>query len=377
MFRYRSLLLALGLILVAGGLSAVSSELPAVALRGNLRLALLMLFFFCCLVLLDGQQESGRRTIYRLLYGLCLLLAAGGVFEAVVPQSDLLALFRSEGSRSIYPRIASFLLWPNQFGIVMSSGLAIGEVLRRSPAVGRGRVALRGRLLDAAQLLLLSQCLQSGSRTAWGVAGILAVFLLARRATDIRRLTLAFVVALVLVLTLPTPARQVGFQHPPLTGDALLPPRFFAAPETTSVRRSAASRLDLYRGAVEDWSASPWTGLGVDVFERTTGVEVMGRRGFNVHSLPLAVLVETGVLGVLAAVWLGLQLWQLRCRGSDLTATLVQAPVIAIGAGQLLDWFLYDFGFMVVSMVFVAGFITSPGRHLSPCCERRDQELGR
>jgi O-antigen ligase len=294
--------------------------------------------------LLLVADDRRRWSATRLAHGFLLGLAALGVVEAFFPESALFVLFRTDGSLSISPRVASLLGWPNQFGVLMAVGVVLTEQLRRRELVGP-------RLGWICLVVFLTQAAQSGSRNSWLTLLGALVWMAARRMMPARRAAGLGALFVAIVLILPVSARQTG-----LWDHSWSPGRFDDQPWTPSLSSPGLSlslRTQLWREAVHEIREHPVAGLGLEVFEIEVGPRVMGRRGYNAHNLALNIAAELGLVGLALALVVGVQLVRTRSPDTD----LAEAALVTMLGGQVLDCFVHDPTFMGVLYFFAAAFV--------------------
>jgi O-antigen ligase len=340
--RQKWLLAALLGLSVWALVASLFGVMPAVSSYYWLKFNLLGLAVPAFLLLVARERRMWTAT--RLVHAFLLALALVGIIEVIFPQSPIFSTFRSEGSLSIYPRVASLLGWPNQFGLLMAVGVVLTELLRR-----RGFIERRVGLVCTA--IFLTQVAQSGSRNAWlalfGALGWMAV----RRMLPVKRAAAVGAVFVAIVLILPVSARQTG-----LWDLSWFPDRFEEQPWTPSLSPPGLSlslRSQLWREAAVEIRNHPISGLGVEVFEIEIGPRVMGRRGFNAHNLVLNTTAELGFVGLALAVLVGVRLY--RSRSPD--TAVAEAVLVTMLGGQILDCFVHDATFMSVFYFFAASYV--------------------
>ena len=352
--RHALLLAAAGALLAWTWLSAVASRWPDTAIRMAVKSTLYAGAFVALVARFEEEERAARslRAILLFLAG----LAALGVVESAFPDADLFRLFRSDRSLSIQPRVSSILPWPNPYGVLMVAGVALSEGMAAARLLARGPALL-------ASLLFLTQVAQSGSRNAWGVAGLVLV-LVAVRAARARKgwreaLLAAFFAAGLFLL--PVAAYQLRIEKSSPVARALLPDRYVGTSSLADPMLSLSLRWKIWHLGVVCVSYQPVLGLGPGVFTKVATPTVMGgRAGFNAHDLPLDLAVDVGLpgllLGLLSVAALRPARWLSRPAGTALAAIL---------AGQLLDCFLYEPATVIV-MLAVAASLAVPRDGTSP-----------
>ncbi len=341
-------LLPATIALVAWSLAvSVLSEQPEVSFRYWVKYLVYLVVWAGFLFVFSVRSLHGAAylTAYWFLVGLALM----GVVEMAFPGSAVFRVFRTPESLLCRPRIASLLSSPNTYGALMVLGLALGERLR-----ARGR--LRGAVYVAGVFLLTVQVAQSGSRNAWLVlAGVLVWMLIRHMMSPLRAAGLAAGFAMALVV-LPIPARQAGIEPPTFVPQAgfLLRKGDLQSVALCPAPVTFALRLALWREALTEFERRPLQGIGIGVFQRTGGLRVMGKEGFNAHNLPLAILVATGLVGfVLSGVWLAstLRRWP---KASD----IAEVAVVVLMGAQVADLFLHDYTYTTMAVLAWAGFLS-------------------
>jgi O-antigen ligase len=285
-------------------------------------------------------------ALVRTLWLCLVVLALGGVAESLAPDNPLWLVFRSEHSLSIQPRVASFLSWPNQFGLIMAAGVFFNEWLGARGIVNRWAGAF-------VRVLLVTQLAQSGSRNAYLVfAGTLA-WSFVTRSLDRRRALAAAAAFAIAVVVLPVASLQAGLGRvwvprlePKLKGQTW---------ELSNRAETFSLRSKIWREAAAEIAQNPLTGIGPDVFQVAVGPRVMHREGYNAHNLLLQITVETGVIG------LALFLLSVTALVYRRTPQSVAAPsLVVMASGQFLDCFVHDPPTMVFCALLSALLLGEP-----------------
>jgi len=339
--RHARLLTATVLLYGWAWLSALNGVSPALSLRIAGRYGGHVFVFGCFLVLLQRRAVwcRAQRTIHAVLVALGIL----GVIEYWFP---VFPFVQVRGQLILYPRVASLLLWPNQFGVLMAIAVAFGAALRRE-----GRLATWAD--NATQLVFLLALALSGSRNGWGTFAALLVASAAMRVMSVRRAVGLGLSLLLLVLSFPVPRAQLGLRELPLPQATLAPPDLS---HTNTPAQTLAPRLVLWRAAIVEIRRHPVSGLGPEVFATTIGPRITGQVGINTHNLPLNLATDLGLVGLLlAGVWLTLLLGV-----GDLRRWTTSLPLLGLGLGQIVDCFTYDYTFIVVGLFFAASYASVP-----------------
>ncbi len=339
--RHRSLLGACAALLAWTFVSAAASSEPRLALRTALKAATLAPLFLGFLALL-GERERARLAL-RTLFAFLLLLALGGVFEALFPDAALWRAFRSSDSLAIQPRIASFMPWPNPFGVMMVGGVAVSAALAFRGWLGAGAAL-------AAQVFFLTQVAQSGSRNAWGTLGVTLVVLGLWRVLKIWQVAALALVFGGALLLFPVAAWQAGLKEKVPVIEAMVPEGARESLSIAPARLSLSMREQLWNAAKAEVLRRPLLGIGPGVFSVVVSQQVLGKVGFNTHCLPLNLLVELGVPGVLLAGLALLFAWH----GRDPRPGPAGPALVPLFVGQGIDCFLYDPTSVTVLLLLIA-----------------------
>lgn len=339
--RHRALLGLCAALLAWTFVAAAASPARPLALRTAVKAATFAPLFVGFLALCSVPARA--RLALRTLFGFLLLLAAGGVLEALVPDAGMWRLFRSADSLAIQPRIASFMPWPNPFGVTMVGGVALAAAL-----AFRGWLAPGAAL--AAQLFFLTQVAQSGSRNAWGTLGVTLVVLGLWRVLKIWQVAALALVFGGALLLFPVAAWQAGLKEKVPVIEVMVPEGARESLSIAPARLSLSMREQLWAAAKVHVLQRPIVGLGPGVFSVAVSQEVLGKVGFNTHSLPLNLLVELGVPGLLLAGLALLAAWG----GRDPRPGPAGPSLVPLLVGQGIDCFLYDPTSVTVALLLVA-----------------------
>jgi len=345
--RHRSILFAVAALSGWALVSCAFALFPAFSLHAWVKFQVYVVAFagFLCLL---ADADCHRRA-FDLVIRALLVLAVLGVLEVVFPGSAFFRLFRSDQSLTIYPRVASVLPWPNQYGVLMGVGALLIQRRRIEGGLGRATSWF-------ATLLLLTQVAQSGSRNAWLVLVLGLAWAAGRGILGLGRSLVVGVLFLAVVLVLPVSSRQTGLWDEPLVESTSFILRENEAHSTSlsPPGLSLSLRRQLWQEGWEELSKHPITGIGLDAFPRTGGVAVMGRQSFNTHNLALNIAVELGLVGLVLALVVAARLVRRRNPNSRLAE---MALVMMLGA-QVLDCFVYDAAYMTLGCFFAAALVT-------------------
>jgi O-antigen ligase len=344
--RHRRLLTATALLYGWVWLSALNGVLPVLSLRIAAKYGGYVVVFGCLLVLLQQRAtwHRAQRTVHA-------VLVAFGILGAIEYWFPVFPFWQVRGQLILYPRVASLLLWPNQFGVLMAIGVVFGGALRHE-----GRLPTWAD--NATQPVFLLALVLSGSRNGWCTFAALLAVSTVVRVISVRRAAVLGLGFFLLLLTFPVPTAQLG-----LRGVPGLPLSKFAAgiappdlSHTNTPAQTLTSRLTLWRAAIAEIEQHPLSGLGPEGFATTIGPRITGQVGINTHDLPLHLATDLGLVGlVLAAVWLAVLL-----RAGDLRRGTASLPLLGLGLGQIVDCFAYDYTFIVFGLIFAACYASVP-----------------
>lgn len=332
--------LSLGLAIWAGFVSVISPY-PATSFRYWIKGLLFGAFFWTVLGLCRVQVY--RRLVEWTALFFLTSLAIFGLLETAAPDLALFSWLRTPHSLTIRPRVASVLSWPNTLGVLMVVGLALSEALRAASRISAGA----STALTSLFVLLAAQ---SGSRNAWTVLAVALALLVLRRQLGLRRgLGIAVLFALCLT-SLPVARFQVG-----VLDSAALP----VSRQHATTGRAPTSLADpllslslrnmLWNEGLRRWQNRPVQGIGLGVFSTHMAPTLPGNtKNQNLHSLPLNILVETGVPGLLLSF-----MWLRSVMSRVAGHTSLVALMVALVA-QIVDNFLYDPSFTLVFLMLAA-----------------------
>lgn len=328
-------------LLLWGVVVSASSWFPLTSFRYWTKGVLYGAFFWA--VLGVCTMKNHRQNIEMVLIAFLAALAAFGLVETAVPDLPLFSWLRVPHSLTIRPRIASVLSWPNTLGALMVMGVALTESLG---VIGRITAPVATGLTSLFVLLTA----QSGSRNAWTSLIVALALLALRKQVSLRRSLGIALLFGICVFFLPVPRFQMG-----VLDAAALPvsPQHAASGRApTSLAeplQSLSLRQMLWNRGLRAWEGRPFRGVGLGVFSTHLSPTLPGNtKNPNLHSLPLNVLVETGIPGLILVL-----AWLRTVMGGGLKSPAMVALMTALVA-QLFDNFLYDPSFTLVFLTLCA-----------------------
>ncbi len=342
--RHQSTLLVLVLLYVWTWVSAFFSELPGTALRYSLKYSLHITAFLALLTVTARTQDND--PFYRLIYRFLTVLAAFGVIEYLAPHLWVFKLLRSPDSLAVYPRISSLMQGPNQYSTLLSIGILVGIISYHNLWVSRLEFGLSTLFLLAASFL-------AGSWNGWLMLGIGIFLTLLYRIITIRSITCIVGVLVFAGIMSHLLANQFS-----RTQMRLIPDATTQAFENV-IHERLGIRLLMWNAAITAMKTRPLTGVGIQVFGKQIGKQVVGSEHYHAHNLFLNVGAEIGLPGLL----LFLLFLYAVFRHADFTRPIIAIPMIMLAASQVLDYYMHDLTFATLALYFVATAVNSRNDH--------------
>ena len=340
-------LAGIGVLALVLGASLLASDHARLAFGFTVRLWLALALLWACLNLAVLAPGVIRDATLALLVVLWLGAAAAfGSWLHWPPVVEAMLLFHPSDTYKYWPREAAFYEHPALFG---ASSVLVALLSAHAWSRGdAGRLRLWLSVAGMAAALALS-----GSRNPFLplLAGGLWLALRGHRRQGVGRYILLAMLALVVmgVLTLMV-----------LRQEELL-----SAREHGLATALTLGRTYLWAGAVDAWLTRPWLGLGPSVFQFFTPDFTGGRfhvGELHAHNLILALLSETGVVGLSAFTFLLYSLARpLRERlRAGIDRTWMVAGLVAFLAFGVFDYYLPFYPFSIHCMLVVAFLYTLP-----------------
>lgn len=335
---HRTLLVTTAALYLWTWVSAFLGDAPALSSRYAAKYGVHVLVFVCLLVAMRrrGMVRSALRTAYVAL----AILATLGVVEYWVP--DPFDDWR--GRLSVFPRVASLLVWPNQLGVLTAIAIALGAALWRAGW-------LAGRAFAIALPALIVALALTGSRNGWFVCASLLTALACWRLLSPLHATAIGAALVVALISFPVSTAQLGLER----GEYLPLASWFTEAPTplqsmTTPRQTLTPRLALWKAALGEIRQHPVSGVGLEVFATRIGPAIVGQHWINTHNLVLNIGAELGLVGLaLFALWL-----IVFARAGDRRDPATVLPLLGLGLGQLFDCFTYDYMIMTCTALFAA-----------------------
>ncbi|MHA1253772.1 MAG: O-antigen ligase family protein, partial [Candidatus Helarchaeota archaeon] len=277
---------------------------------------------------------------YLLIYRFMSILALSGIIDWIWhKQLQLfLMIFRSEASLDFYPRVSGFMMWPNQFAVLLDVAIIISFILRKYSKIGKKEFFIN-------TIFMLTAISLSGSRNAW--LSLSFGFLLAWlfKIVNIKKLLTIGAVWTLIMLSFPVPAIRLGIKNChfiPLSNIIIT-----FRPDSSLSRQLISQKKTAM--AIELWSEHPVTGIGWRgfsfIFEKKYKIPFQ-----NIDNLALTILSELGIGGMI----LSLFLFYFLIRGTKWSIPLISIPLLLFLISQILDCFIHDITFMSIYLFFLA-----------------------
>ncbi|MEW6102603.1 MAG: O-antigen ligase family protein [bacterium] len=259
-----------------------------------------------------------RSSYHYFIFRFLTLIAIFGIIEAFFPNLFIFHLLRPPESLGVYPRISSFLQSPNIFGVLMACGLILGLILKVS------KIELYFSIL----LFIINLSLSS-SRNGWLVF-ILGLFLasLYNKRITLTKISLLICIFLFLIASFQVSRVRLGLRS-----------LFFDS-----------ARITLWKAALYEVSKRPITGIGLRVFDEHVASKIFEKKGYHTHNLFLNILVELGIPGF----FLSLIFIYSLLKKVDFYNPLASIPITIVFFSQMVDFFIHDFTFTIISLYFLA-----------------------
>ena len=341
-------LLAITACLIALAASVLMSEHPVIAVKFAIKYgtALLLLWTFLNLALAYPMfPAAAARAALLALWG-NILLSLGVRFEIPGLKHFSLA-FHPEASFAYLPRVSGIYEHPAIFGAtsVMAAILAIQLYTQNQ----LGKRTLPWIVTGTCLTLLLTESRNALVPLLGFGCGFAWVFKHEFRGSDVWRIGGGMVLLAVLM----------GFilvqRHAELT----------SASKESLLTAFTLGRTYIWAGAFEAWRGHPWFGLGAGVFQFLTPDFTGGRfdRGeLHAHNVLLAILSETGLIGLSAYAFLVYSLWRplLKDGMEALQRNWILIWLAVLPCFGLFDFYLPFYGFSIhLALVLAAQYASA------------------
>jgi O-antigen ligase len=325
----RTLLLSISACLCVLAVSVALSDHRLIALKFGVRYATQLLMLWCIFNLVTAfpnlRGALGRAAIAALWISLAIGLGTRWGIEWV---NQLGLLFHEPEALRYMPRIVGLYEHPATFGAIAVVVAVMATQLREELSIGLP--ALAAAYAGAATALFFTEARSP----------IVPLLLLAGTFAATRRGRQRQLALLVLLLLSALVGVVIWLRYAELT----------SASHESLATMFSLGRTYIWQGAVDAWLGRPWWGLGPGVFQFLTPDFTGGRflRGeLHAHNLVLAILSETGLMGLIAMTGLAAALLVPVWAEADNTARrrwVFIWSVVVLGMG-LFDFYLPFYAF--------------------------------
>lgn len=332
--------------------SAILSPVNTQAVKFSTKYLQFYILFLAMLVYVKSQNPSF--ATFKVIYRFIFILSIVGATEAVFYDwtHNILIYFRGSESLWVYPRIASLMTWPNQFGVLLTISITLALILYKEKYISKVEIIFS----VSCMIVLLSL---TGSRNAWLMFAISMLALRILKITSVRGNILLVGIFIVSLFTFFVPVNQLGiYNHPvfpftmhlkTLTKDTAFSSFSYSAKSERiknkfkSQEQNPRERLTRWKRAFELWLDYPLTGIGFRAYS-ILWEQDYAEAHQNPDNLFITVLVENGIIGV----FLGFLFCFLLFLNYDWSKLIVTIPIIIFFISQILDYFIHDITFMVI-----------------------------
>ena len=274
--------------------------------------------------------------------------------ENIGPSNSILSFAGKQ-----YFRLQGFFENPNAFGVLIASTAVL-----LAPSM-RGRQLFAPALQTSVMVVLLATVVLSGSRSAWVGLGAGCLALVFLRAVDMRRMLACAVLAagfLMALELLQDVAVRWSLQQSGQAG-AAGPRDLLDYARTTAgfSLSSSAIRWEMTKDAIDHWLSFPvfGGGLGSEIMRqyRAGQVDVV-----SIHSTPLWLLTETGLVGLFIFGALAVACLRALLHSSEREARMpIQSGTVGVGAVYIgasvgMETLYQRYGWFLFGMAVVATY---------------------
>jgi O-antigen ligase len=334
--NHRSAFMFMGLLYGWMWISAFQSEFQNTAIKYSIKYSYYPLLFSAFLFLTYKQKNI--YIYYRLLFYFLLLLSMFGIVEEFYPEISIFHLIRPFGS--YMPRVSSLMQNPNPFGSLMSLGVIVVILLRNDRAISRVELFM-GSILFTLNAFL------SGSRNAVIILMCGVVVFLAYQKISLKKNNIIWIVSFVCGSLLFLIIFYI-FYHDQVTYIVY-----------HYLHGEGSTRFVIWRRALYEFAHHPFSGIGIQVFSKHIGIQVLGSDVFHTHNIMLNILVELGAVGLFLSLLFAYNL----LKGLNYKDPRITIPIIIILASQMFDYYLHDVTYAAISFYFLALAANSKNEH--------------
>ncbi len=311
---------------------------------------------FIALLLATGDRKS-HLGYYKLIINFLSIIGFLGIVEYLVPDFGLFAILVEN---SFYPRVTSVMQNPNPFGILMAIAAILTIIIYQKSSFNKKLNTLIitqhnfSNIISFAirEIIFIMAISCSGSRNSWLVLIIGLSLLIYYQFISLKSIAGILILLLLVILLIPVSKYRLGLGDLPtitslsfigLSGDLTIL-------QLPSPQGTAFSRILLWKRAISEIIDRPIFGLGLGVFNQHISEQVFGKSGFNTHNFFLETLVDLGFPGLLIVTTGIVKLF----RKISQCDRLIFIILILFLISQSVDFFLHDFTFTTIEILFIA-----------------------
>ncbi len=328
------------MLVLAGAWSLPFSAAPSATIIGTIRL----LFVWAFVLLIENVPQSRRDM--RMLLGVLALVSAAhallGVAQAAIPSLGIGNVHVQGPPTDLVRRPSGFFDDPNYYAGMLSAGFIAAGALTTYARRWRTAIFWAGVALVCGAGIVVTF-----SRTAWVAVAVGLVVLAITAPPYLRKWLISAGIACLIALFLYAPGQIIDR----LTSSA-----------DVDGDRSVATRVYMAESMVEMIRENPVWGTGLAAFDRVypyyrkTGAD---RTIARPHQVPMGVIAETGVAGLLALIVLVIALgWTYLAPGKRrlwMGESAALAGLASMSVQSLLQYYLYfEYLWLFVGLSVVA-----------------------
>jgi O-antigen ligase len=330
--RHRRTIIVIGMLYLWMWISALHSEYQNTAIKYGIKYSYYPLMFIAFLALLYNCKHL--YIYYRLVFYFLLLIGVFGIIEEVYPKAGIFYLLRPY--ETYMPRVASLMQNPNPFGSLMSLGVIYSILLRKDGTLYRSEFII-GTILFTLFAFL------SGSRNAVIVLLMGLIILAAYREIKFTKEILKwliFISGVIYLYYIYLGDHANYILHHYLHGES-------------------SYRILIWKRALYEIAHNPIFGIGIEVFSKHIGTQVLGQDIYHTHNIVLNILVELGVVGLILSLLFIFNLF----KGINYSDPRITMPILMIFAAQIFDYYLHDVTYAAIVFYFMAVAANSKNEH--------------
>lgn len=325
-------------------ISALSSEFMETAIKYNVKYSPYFIVFIAFLIL--TYKNPDKFKYLRIILWLFMFLAIFGIVEFFHPNFWLFKLFRSPEPSGFYPRISSFMKYPNQYGVIMSLGVILGVSLYKKREIKASEFYVSFFLFAINSVL-------AGSRNGWLIFIVGLPILLVYKLMNIRTLLLVLPFWIITLLLFSNAVLHTLHLDKKILiwGSDEIKVLNRKVVDSTTLEASMSGRVQIWKAAIKESFKKPITGMGIEVFGKHVGFKAVGFAVYHTHNIILNILIELGAVGLI--LFLGFVYNLLK--KAKLSEPIFPISILSLFIAQTFDYFLmHDYIYTITTFFFLA-----------------------